>query len=129
MYLDSSKKTVVDILEAEQNMPRPSQDVVGFLDDLLISPLRYLYLLYLYNLQYLPRNQGNQLICICLTSILMRQLSSNKHIMSIYIVLYNHLFPPTQLTSWILLCIHSSIFGKDSSCKCVCHVHPYFCLH
>ena len=75
MIWHSSGKLIVYLLVEKWSIPRPSQVVVRIFDNLFICYLRYLYILYLEHIQHISHDQGQQLLCICLSAISMRQLS------------------------------------------------------
>ena len=97
--------------------------MVRFFDDLLVFTCKYLYPFYLYHLQNISHDQGYQYICIYLSSIVMKQLSSNKILINIYNALRNHLFHPGQLNHFISRYIHPFTLVKKLSYEHVCQVH------
>ena len=52
------------------------------------------YFFHLDHQQNISHYQMHQLMCLCLSSFFIKQFSSNKQIMHIYISMHNHLFPP-----------------------------------
>ena len=75
----------------------------GIFDSDSFVPKDSFYFLDLDHLQHILHGRLHQLLCLCLSSILMKLLLSNILIINVYLDFHNHLFTPIQLNLFFLL--------------------------